>query len=89
MNIHCDLTFSAALSETDHKQSRSGSVGGNPDLSELIYPDDILVPIAVDLLFYIWVGNIQCSIDLASKLPYSMLMTLQSRKKLIFLCVQH
>lgn len=48
MNIHSDLTFSPQ-SETESNQSRSFPAGGNPDLSELIFPDDILAPPTADL----------------------------------------
>lgn len=48
MNIHSDLTFSPQ-SETESNQCRSFPAGGNPDLSELIFPDDILAPRTADL----------------------------------------
>lgn len=48
MNTHSDLTFSAQ-SQRDHNQSSSFPVGGNPDLSELLFPDDIPVPTTADL----------------------------------------
>lgn len=48
MNIQSDLTF-LPPSEAEHNQSSSLPVGGNPDLSKLVFPDDSPVPTTADL----------------------------------------
>ena len=78
MNIHSALTFSPQ-SETHHNQSGSVPVGGNPDLSELVFPDDILVPRQQIYISISAAANRQYTIDLASELPYLVHMTLQQR----------
>lgn len=72
-----------------HNQSSSVPVGGNPDLSELILPDDIPVPTTADLYF-----NICCrkyTIQYRSSIRTALFNAydLTVKRVLIVLYVQH
>lgn len=88
MNIHSDLTFSPQ-SEAGHNQSGSFPVGGNPDLSELVFPDDIPVPTPADLYLNICCRKytMQYWFGIRTALFHAHDLTVKNLS--IVLCVQH